>query len=336
MSGRNKRKRHTGLIAAGILVAGFLIIAFMLYLSVKGDKTSEEVPNKTGITEGSSDAVVWNGKEYIYNDHLTNYLLLGIDNRGTEATATGQANAGQADAIYLVTRDRLENTVTMITIPRDTMTEIKLFGPGGESLGSNTDHISLSYAYGDGEYESCDLTRDAVSNLFYGLPIQLYCALSMDAIPVLTESVGSVTVTIPNDSLEEAYPEYAEGTAVELSAEDTETFVRYRDTEISQSAIARMERQQAYIKAFGEAARQHQSEDTGYAAQLYLSLEPYMVTNMNSGEFAELAESLADGTVREGWTVPGEGVEGKSYDEYHVDDSALYEKIIGTFYEEAE
>ena len=336
MSGRNKRKRHTGLIAAGILAAGFLIIAFMLYLSGKVDKISKETPNKTEITEGSSDAVVWNGKEYIYNDHLTNYLLLGIDNRETEATTTGQANAGQADAIYLVARDRLENTLTMITIPRDTMTEIELFGPGGESLGTNTDHISLSYAYGDGEYESCDLTRDAVSNLFYGLPIQSYCALSMDAIPVLTESVGSVTVTVPNDSLEEAYPEYAEGTAVELSAEDTETFVRYRDTEVSQSAIARMERQQAYITAFGEAARQRQSEDTGYAAQLYLSLEPYMVTNMNSGEFAELAESLADGTVREGWTVPGEGVEGKSYDEYHADDSALYEKIIGTFYEEAE
>ena len=224
----------------------------------------------------------------------------------------------------------------MITIPRDTMTEIALFGPGGESLGTNTDHISLSYAYGDGRYESCELTKEAVSNLFYGLPIQSYCALNMDGIPILTESVGSLSVTVPNNSLEGAYPEYAEGAEVTLDADNTEMFVRYRDTETSQSALARMERQQVYIRTFGEAARSKQQEDTGYATELYLSLKPYMVTNMNSGEFAKLAESLTDGIVQEGWTVPGKGVEGSTYDEYYADDDALYANIIETFYEEAQ
>ena len=32
------------------------------------------------------------------------------------------------------------------------------------------------------------------------------------------------------------------------------------------------------------------------------------------------------------WTVPGEAVEGEDHDEYHVDDNALYEKMIETFY----
>ena len=47
-------------------------------------------------------------------------------------------------------------------------------------------------------------------------------------------------------------------------------------------------------------------------------------------------ESAAAGSVTENWTVPGEGVQGKSYDEYHVDDDALYEKILETFYRETE
>ena len=61
-----------------------------------------------------------------------------------------------------------------------------------------------------------------------------------------------------------------------------------------------------------------------------------MVTSMGNDQFVKLMESAAEGDVQEGWTVPGEGVEGKSYDEYHVDDDALYEKMIETFYKEAE
>lgn len=337
MTYKEKRNTKTILAAAGIIAVGLAAVGIIAYMSKsRGSSVDGSQSEAEEVQRASSDTVIWNGKEYTYNDHLTNYLLLGIDSREKTETSTGQANAGQADAIYLVTRDRAENTVTMITIPRDTMAQIELFGPGGESLGTNTDHISLSYAYGDGGYESCELTKEAVSNLFYGLPIQSYCALNMDGIPILTESVGSLKVMVPNDSLESAYPEYAEGTEVTLDADNTEIFIRYRDTEESQSALARMERQQTYIRAFGEAAKDRQEEDAGYAADLYLSLKPYMVTNMNSGEFAKLAESLTGGIVREGWTVPGEGVEGSTYDEYYADDDALYEKIIETFYEEAQ
>lgn len=337
MTYKEKRNTKTILAAAGIIAVGLAAVGIIAYMSKsRGSSVDGSQSEAEEVQRASSDTVIWNGKEYTYNDHLTNYLLLGIDSREKTETSTGQANAGQADAIYLVTRDRAENTVTMITIPRDTMAQIELFGPGGESLGTNTDHISLSYAYGDGGYESCELTKEAVSNLFYGLPIQSYCALNMDGIPILTESVGSLKVMVPNDSLESAYPEYAEGTEVTLDADNTEIFIRYRDTEESQSALARMERQQTYIRAFGEAAKDRQEEDAGYAADLYLSLKPYMVTNMNSGEFAKLAESLTGGIVREGWTVPGEGVEGSTYDEYYADDDTLYEKIIETFYEEAQ
>lgn len=338
MSGRKRQRWQTRLIAVAIIILGVLVAGSLALVSIYRERQDEDVQTALleEIDRKSSDKVVWNGTEYTYNDHLTNYLLLGIDNRERADTSTGQANAGQADAIYLIVRDRLEDTVTMITIPRDTMTEIELFGPGGESLGANIDHISLSYAYGDGGYESCGLSRNAVSNLFYGLPIQSYCALNLDSIPILTESVGSLEVTVPNDSLEEIYPEFTEGEKVTLDADNTEIFVRYRDTEKSQSALTRMERQQEYMQAFGQAAKDRQSEDNGFAVELYQSLEPYMVTNMNSGEFAELAESMMGGTVLEGWTVPGEGVEGDTYDEYHVDDEKLYAKIIETFYEEAE
>lgn len=287
------------------------------------------------LSDTGEDHVVWKGTEYVYNTDLSNYLLIGVDSREVEETAVGEANAGQADALYLIARDRVKNQVTVITIPRDTMTEIQLFGPGGTSLGRDVNHISLSYAYGDGSHESCRLTEEAVSNLFYGIPIQSYCAVSMEAMPALTGSLGTVTVTVPNDSLEGASPEFQEGAEVELTPENTELFLRYRDTGVSQSGLDRTERQQAYLAAFGEAAKQRMAEDPGYGAELYAALEPYMVTTMGKDEFVKLAQTAASGETREGWTVPGEGTEGADYDEYRVDDSALYEKIIETFYREA-
>lgn len=334
----SRQKNRTKLAAGGILVLGLILagglIIFARYRSKNED--GERAAFTGDISSLSSDTVVWNGVEYQYNLHLTNYMLLGIDNREKTAVSSGEGSAGQADAIYLAACDRLNNSVTVITIPRDTITEIELFGPGGKSLGTNQDHISLSYAYGDGSHQSCNLTKNAVSGLLYGIPIQSYCALNMDGLPVLTESVGGLEVTVPNDSLEKENPEYAKGETVFLTADNTELFVRYRDTQISQSALERMERQQAYIRSFGEKAQKIVSEDPGFASELYLSLEPYMVTNMDAGEFAELASRMAEGTFREGWTIPGEGTEGDRYDEYYADDAALYEKVIETFYEETE
>lgn len=315
--------------AAVVVIAGGVLV----WNTIRQNETSQTV-SETGGTSSSAD-VVWNGKEYNYNDHLSNFLFMGVDNREKEATATGQANAGQADAIYLVSWDRVEATATVISIPRDTMTRIQVYGPGGQDLGTVEDHISLSYAYGDGGYKSCELTRDAVSDLFYGLPVQGYCSINMDGIPVLTESVGTVTVTVPNDSLEKVDPQYQEGAKVTLTPEMTETFVRYRDTTVSQSAISRMERQEEYIRAFGEAATERFSTDPGFVTELYTALEPYMVTNIGNDQFLDIMESISSGNTNEGWTVPGEGSEGEMYDEYHVDDDALYQKIIETFYKEA-
>lgn len=331
-----RRKKPLWLIPAGAGVIAAAALGFLVWAAVGNQGNDENYKAAADEDETDTGIVTWNGKKYRYNDHLSNYLLIGVDNAEMAETTAGEANAGQADAIYVLSMDRLEKRVTVVSVPRDTMTEIRLFGPGGEDLGTSADHISLSYAYGDGSYESCRLTKEAVSNLLYDLPIQSYCSLSMEAMSVLTETVGSLTVTVPNDSLEAADPAFAEGAQVTLTPENTVFFLRYRDIDISQSALARMERQQAFLKAYSEAAKEKAASDPAFAVSLYTALEPYMVTTMGKDEFARLAQSAAEGQMEEGWTVPGKGVQGKSYDEYRVDDEALYGKIIETFYEEAE
>lgn len=317
---------------AGIILAAAILAGAGGYLMYRGI-TGEESAAVQSDDPDSAD-LVWKGKEYEYNDHLSSYLFIGVDTTEKEEAVSGNANAGQADALYLIARDRVTDAITVITIPRDTMTSVEVLGPGDKSLGTTEDHISISYAFGDGGHESCRLTREAVSELLGGIRIQGYCSINLEGIPILTDCVGGVTVMVPNDSLEEVDPQYQKGAEVTLTGENTELFVRYRNTEISQSAITRMERQQAYIRAFGERAEVVFAEDSGVVSKLYEALEPYMTTNMETGEFLEILESLQAGGELSSWTIPGEAVEGTRYDEYHVEEDGLYEKIIETFCEE--
>lgn len=343
---KNKRKKRLWLIPLGAVLIAVLFCAVLIYRALKVRQTAadakteqaaqspEDAYDESGYE--STGTVVWNGKTYTYNDHLSNFLFLGIDKREPVETDTGHADAGQSDALFLVSWDRVTGSMTVISIPRDSMVDMEVFAYTGESLGKNRNHICLAYAYGDGSYESLSLAEQAVSNLFYGLPVESSCAVNLDALPVLADSVGGLTVTVPNDSLEEAYPEFQEGTAVELDKDNTETFVRYRDVDKSQSAITRLERQQAFLEAFKEKAVERFSENREYITELYESLEPYMVSTVGKDQLAKLMESLARNTSPGTWTVPGEGIQGEKYDEYIVDENALYARIIETFYKEAE
>lgn len=340
MADEKKKKKPVWLIPAAVIVL-LLIGTTVLAVNKNNQKKEEEKRKATEVeqTQGKTSepgVVTWNGKDYVYNEHLSNFLFLGVDKRERTETEMGQADAGQADALFLVAWDRVKNQMTLISIPRDTMTEIEIYGKSGESLGTNQNHISLSYGYGDGKDRSCNLTKEAVSNLLYGVPIQGYCSISMDGIPVLVRSVGGLTVTVPNDSLQEKFPEFAQGQQVVLNEENTETFVRYRDITKSQSAIRRLERQQEFLSQYAARAKQVFAENPGFISQMYLDLEPYMVTNMSTDQFVKLMESAMTGGDIRTWTVPGEGVEGEMFDEYYVDDKALYEQIMQTFYIEKE
>lgn len=326
-----RRGRFATVIIAGVAV---LAVAGLGYAGIQKKKAAEAASAKATAEAEDSNTVTWQGKNYKYNQNLSNYLLLGVDKRTPAETRVGKADAGQADALFLLSLNRKTKEMTLITIPRDTMTDVESFDLEGKSLGKSKDHISLSYGYGDGGAESCKLTQEAVSTLFYGLPIQGYLAMNLDGIPQLAKSVGGLTVTVPNNSLEYKYPEFSEGAEVTLTEENTETFVRSRDVDESQSAIYRMERQKAFLDAFSKKAKECYEQNAKFAANLFMAIKPYTITNISEDRLMKLFQTADEGDGYAEWTVPGEGTQGLSYDEYHVDDDAMYAKIMETFYQE--
>ena len=123
------------------------------YVGIQKKKAAEAASAKATTEAEDSNTVTWQGKTYKYNQNLSNYLLLGVDKRTPAETRVGKADAGQADALFLLSLNRKTKEMTLITIPRDTMTDVESFDLEGKSLGKSKDHISLSYGYGDGGAE---------------------------------------------------------------------------------------------------------------------------------------------------------------------------------------
>lgn len=319
------------IIVLSVLGGGYYLLSQKNAASPQNGGQNSDSRNQTDLSQ-NSDIVEYKGETYKYNDHLSNYLFLGIDTRETVDTYQSQADAGQADAIFLVSMDRATEKIKVLFIPRDSMTRIEVFNPYGQSLGETTDHLNIQYAFGDGKEKSCELMKTAVSDMLDGLPIQGYCSMNMDGISVITDFVGGIQLTIPDDSLADVNPEYKKGAVVDITGETAEQFVRYRDIDKTQSALVRQERQKTFLQALVQKAQEKAGEDAGFVTGLYDSVKSYTVTNMGNDIFAKLLAASQNG-ITDTETVPGEGTHGENFDEYHIDEDALSDLIISMFYE---
>lgn len=328
---KNRRKR----IAAVLVICGVLAVVAVFAAGIwKQQRKAHMETDSASVSseENTSESITYKGKTYVYNDHLSNYLFMGIDTKGDMETAES-GDAGQADAVFLVSVDRVTKEMQVISIPRDTMTEIEMFSVSRKSLGLMENHINLQYAQGDGKTESCELMKTAVSKLLGGIPVHGYCSVNMDGIPVMTEAAGNVQVVIPDNSLEEVNPEFTEGAEVTLTKDNVEQFVRYRNTGREQSALVRQDRQKIFIEAYMKKAQEQYAKDASFVTGLYESMKPYMVTNIGNDLFVKLLSAAQEGKSSV-HTLPGKGAQGEYFDEYRVDEEALQKMIISVFYRE--
>ena len=308
-----------------ILVVG--VILFLVLHNNEESYSSDYDKNRPDNT------VQYGGKEYQYNEHLSNYLFMGIDTREPVTEYETKEQVGRADTIFLLSYNRVEKTVTCISIPRDTMANVRMIAADGTDLGVAQEHINMQYVFGDGKDESCRLMKEAVSALLYDIPIQGYCALNMDGIAAAVDVLGGVELVVPDNSLADVNPEFQEGATVMITKDNAEQFVRYRDIEKSQSAIVRTNRQKVFLKALSEQAQQQASENADLIVNMYEALQPYIVTNMGNDLFADLLSATFDSEngIKD---IPGQGTEGELHDEYHIDETQLYELVLQVFYKE--
>lgn len=322
-------------IACVLLSIILIIVGSFTFLIIKGSRELLDGEYKITAPEGvevqnDGEYIVYNGKTYQLNTNVTSILFMGVDKRELEQSEV-KGTGGQADVIVLLAVDTKTGKISMINISRDTMTDVTVYSANGGYVGTETQQICLSYAYGDGMETSCENTVNSVKRLFYNIPIKSYLALDLDGIAAVNDSVGGVDVVSP-----ETIGDFTKGESYHLEGDMAENFVRMRNHESPDANTLRMQRQQVYVTEFMNKVISQTKQDITTPVSLFNASSPYTCTNLNPSKICYLAESvvMSNGMSVDMQTVPGESKMGENYAEYYVDESEFYEMFLSVYYNE--
>lgn len=283
------------------------------------------------------EPVRYQDKLYEYNENILTFLVMGIDKGRAKflTTETDSIGNGQADALFLAVLNKEDNTIKIIGINRNTMTDIYDCDDTEGSISTFFSQIALQHAYGKDGKVGCEYQLKVVQELFYNLPINGYAAINVDAVPTINDAVGGVEVEVL-ENLTSRDASLVEGNRVRLMGESAYWYVKYRDIDQFASVDMRTKRQAQYLNGFIEAAKQSVKENPYAVFQLYEELMPQMDTNISAIEAVYLASVLPQYHFGDNsfYNVPGETVMGEKYEEFYPDEDALLTLILDIFYKE--
>lgn len=348
-----KKKIIIGIVVTLLAIVGILLGALQIVRAVGKNnlknKAKEVAPvmavetkEEEVITE--KEQVVWqegwvkyNDKIYAYNEDIMTFLIMGIDKDSDVKEVAEGTKGGQADAIFLVVLNPHDNSMNIIGINRNTIADVDIYNEDGAYVETMRTQIAIQHGFGNGVEESCEYQEKAVSKLMYSLPIHGYAAINMKAIPKLNDAVGGVDLVVLEDVKNDKNTIILrEGEGVHLENSQAYWYVRDRDTNEFGSADNRLARQRQYLSAFMSKALSAVKEDKSVATELYSEIQKQMVTNVTIDEVAYLAPLMSnyDFNAENFQMIKGETRMGEVYEEYYVDEDALYDMVIRMFYEE--
>ncbi len=351
---KKRRKRIAFIVAFELLVfAAIVFVVFQIVRAVgKNSLTGRAKSAGPELTLVEAESLplteeeenVWQegwvkhkGKIYAYNEDIMTFLFMGIDKNSDVKEVAEGTNGGQADALFLAVMNPHDKTVKVIGINRNTMTDIDLYNEEGSYINTVKAQIAVQHGFGNGVEESCEYQKKAVQKLFYNLPVHGYAAINMSAIPTINDAVGGVDVTVLED-LTRKDASLVKDTDVHLMGESAFWYVKYRNTNEFGSADRRLDRQKQYLNAFIGKAKEAAKKDVSVVLNLYKAVSSQMVTDITIDEVAYLAPILTDYRFESDsfYMLEGETVMGEQFEEFYVDEDALYEMILEVFYEEVE
>ena len=199
-----------------------------------------------------TDRISGNGLQFSQLTRPVNILLMGmsvlppdVETPPTDTKSLGylpQINSfdGLSDVMLLIKFDPETQKIVMLSVPRDTRTEIE--GHGVKKI--NAANVDGGPA----------LTAKTVSNLLGGVAIDRYVRINVLGVSKLIEALGGVNVYVPKDMKyrDESQHLYINLKAGQqhLSGEQALQLLRYRHDELGD--IGRIQRQQMVLRALIE------------------------------------------------------------------------------------
>ena len=337
---RHRRRRLSGAaIAVALVCAALAYAGVLLGIRTVGSRLERsDAPEPVGSLDGrfASDELTlrYADRTWTYRKReLTNLLLIGVDWAEMNSPAASGRYAGQADFLLLLTFDKKNRTISTLQIDRDTMTDIRVYGPFGDYTGIRETQICLSHAYGATAAENCENTVWAASRLLGNIPVDGYLALDMSAITALNDALGGVTVTLEED-FSALDPQMVRGATIALQGKQAETFVRGRTGVGDGTNAARMKRQKVFMQKAGDLIAEGLERDSGFAGTLLDALSGHMTMNVTRGWLINKAYESSGYRRTETRTLAGTHALGADgFTEFRADTDALNDLLTASFFE---
>ena len=323
-------KKHKRIKDAVFFAVILILVLVVLYSGL-------QILESTVLRHGQADdgtiaskTITVDGISYFPRQDITVVLVMGIDRFGPVEGSGFYTNTGAADVDMLVIFDEANRTVNMLYLNRDTMLTMPVLGVGGKPAGTYFGQLALAHTYGSGLEDSCENTRNAVSEFLYGVQIDYYVSMNMDAIAILNDAVGGVTVNVTED-FSKVDPTIQMG-QMTLTGQQAITYVRTRKDVGEQLNLTRIERQKHYIRGFLDALRAKQESDVGFVLSVYEQIKPYIVTDCSTTVISSLLGKYAEYEIGQILSPKGENVMGERYIEFYVDEDDLLQIALQLLY----
>ena len=279
-------------------------------------------------TYREGEQVFMNGQWHVKRN-LDTLLVIGVDDFGEMQGTDSYNNSSQADFLALFVRDKDTEERAVLHLNRDAMTNIPVLGLTGQKAGSIYGQLALAFNYGRGREDSCKNVVDAVSHLLYGAEIDHYIAVTMDAVPIMNDWVGGVTVEVLDDftGIDDTLKL---GSMVKLQGDRALIYVRTRMGLTDSTNLHRMERQRQYAAQWLQTAQPYMQNQNALA-ELALEMDGYYYSDCSIEELMKSLEMMGNVSAVETFELKGEAVKGDAYMEYHVDDEAIQQLVLELF-----
>ena len=281
--------------------------------------------------ESDSDVITHNGVDYVLDDSVETFLVIGLDQFDRADEVESYNNDKRADFLMLFVLNNETKQYTAIHINRDTMVDINVLGIAGNKVGTVRGQISLSHTYGNGREQSCYNTANSVSSLLMGVKVDHYISLEMDAVSPINDLVGGVEVEVLDDfsGIDETL---VKGEKVVLRGDQALTYVRSRQGLDDSSNASRMRRQQQYFTALHAAFRRCLESDRDFVTTAPLEISEYMTSDRSVTQLQALLDKLGDYSFSGIREIDGQSMAGEQFMEFHPSEAAVRDMVIDLFY----
>lgn len=326
MAKKNNKKNIISIVLI-VLLSALVVFAGIRILDAVLNKSEND-----NVSASSTKTVTVDGVDYFPRQDITVIMLMGIDERGEVVASPYHVNTGEADMVALAVFDEIDKSYSVLALNRDTMMDIQVLGLGGKPAGTIFGQLALAHTYGSGLEDSCENTVNTVSNFLSGLTVDYYVSMNMDAISILNDAVGGVTVNVVDDfsQVDESIPMGE----VTLNGEQALSYVQTRKDVGNQMNISRMDRHKEYMENFVTAFNEKVKESDTFVLEVYDDVSKYVVSDCSVNSMSAMLNRYADYELREVVTPEGENKLTGQYMEFYADEEELDKLILKMFYTE--